>query len=353
MAEKMYDASIPPEEVYELSLSPDYVLEWGVWEAVRELLQNSIDQAAIAGSRKVFDYSAPRLTIGTTECKLEPRTLLLGVSDKQSSRVTIGQFGEGYKLAMLVLTRLSYDVVVQNNDKVWVPRFTKSERYDSYVLTVQVYPAVQPVNGVHYVIQDVSEDSFARIAENYLLDAPMNRILREDYLKGRVFVSGLFVCEIGELAYGYNFSPDRLKLDRDRRTAPTFDVTYQASCLWEADGTDAELYDNMAKGIVDVQFVTSPGRTTNQYVVDRYLSEHPDTLPVASQAELERFRGQKTRLVPAPLRDLLRRMHAFVFERHGTPSERLEGFLHAFGGRFDAEAKREYEAILEESKAWV
>ena len=39
---------------YELSISADYVPEWGVVEATREFFQNSIDEQTRDGSNKMF-----------------------------------------------------------------------------------------------------------------------------------------------------------------------------------------------------------------------------------------------------------------------------------------------------------
>lgn len=343
-----------PLDVYELSLSPDYVLEWRFWEAVRELLQNAIDQQKVnPHSRIILDYREPLLAVGNTDCELGTQTLLLGASDKRTSCDTIGQFGEGYKLALLVLTRLSYEVAVFNNGTVWVPRFERSERYDSLILVIRVYALPEPVNGVHFRIRDVSQDDFGKVTENYLGDTPVDRILYEEHMKHRVFVEGLYLCEIASLHYGYNFAAKRIRLDRDRRTAPTFDITYQASRLWEDSGSDKELYDNMKKGVPDVQYVTPVRTSTNKYIVDRYLGEHPGALPIASQQEAERFKGQPFCIVPTPLRDLLRRMHAFTFNREGTPSERLERYWTAFNQGMNAEARREFQAIMEESLLWT
>ncbi len=337
---------------YTLSLSPDYVLSWGFWEAIRELLQNSIDQAtANAESEKIFDYTEPVLTIGNTNCVLKPKTLLLGVSDKQCSKKMVGQFGEGYKLALLVLTRLSWDVEILNNDTVWVPRFVYSDEYQEHVLTISVYHAEVPVDGVHFVIRDVDKKAFGNVAENYLGDMEMDQILDDDHLRKRVFVSGLFVCEIDELKYGYNFSPGRIRLDRDRRLASSFEITYEASQLWRNQENYELLYENMQAGIVDVQHV-SFAPTQSQYIVQRYLSEYSEAIPVSSQAEIDRYRGCKTQLVPTPLRNLLREMHEFEFNREGTPSERLSGFDRVFGSQLNREGRRELRAIIEESANW-
>lgn len=342
-------------EKHVLSLSPDYVLSWGLWEAVRELLQNSIDESATnPQAKQVFQYdpASETLTIGTTNCHLEPRTLLLGVSGKRDQTNTIGQFGEGYKIALLVLARLSYDVVLYNGDKIWRPRFEFSEQYQESVLTIEISTNPNPCNGVSFKIRDVDADHFGEINERYLVDVRENLIYDEDYMKGRVFVNGLFVCDVEGLEYGYNFTPDRINLDRDRGMASTFEVAYEASRLWEQSGDDAQLYDNLKAGILDVQHVTYLEPVKNAYVVQTYLTEHDGAIPVSTQDELNRMRGHRVQLVPKALRDLLRRMHSFVFNREGTPSERLERFAHQFRRQLNKEGQRELDAILENSKDW-
>jgi len=348
---------LPDTQTYELSLSPDYVSAWGFWEAVRELLQNSIDQCTVnRASKTVFDYDEANesLTIGTTNCRLEPRTLLLGVSGKRDDSRAIGQFGEGYKLALLVLTRLSYEVRIANGPTLWTPRFCHSDKYNEHVLTIDVEPREDTgPSGVHFTIRDVDPKTHERIHENYLMDVPVNTILEEDYLRGRVFVRGLFVCDFSELHYGYNFSPDRIKLDRDRGMASQWEVAYEASRLWCESGNVEALYECMATGALDTQHVNIPRQESNVYVVERYLRENPDCIPIASEADAKYYRGAKTRLVPKPLRDLLHRMHEFVFNHEGTPSERLEAWHNRYGSSLGAEAKRDWEKLLAESKQWA
>ena len=341
-----------------LSMTPDYVLSWGIWEAVRELLQNAIDQhTEDAQSDVVFEYdpSEQRLTVGATNCTLEPKTLLLGASTKACNRQAIGQFGEGYKLALLVLARASYEVIVRNGAEVWKPAFEFSDEYRSSVLTVSRYKAEEPTDGVFFDIRDVSQDDYAKVTERYIPGVPLNRILYEDHLRKRVFVSGLFVCEVEELEYGYNFGPDRLLLDRDRGMASHWDISYEASRLWDQSGDDEALYKNLKAGKPDTAHVRLPNATTNAYVMEQYLAETPSAIPVATDEEASRMlrTGHVVRKVPSPLRDTLRRMHKFVFNREGTPTERLERFQHQFGRLLCAEGKRELEAIVKASVNWT
>lgn len=341
-----------------LSLTPDYVLSWGIWESARELLQNAIDQHSNDPQSKlcfVCDSENDRLTIGATNCALEPRTLLLGMSTKLADRKAIGQFGEGYKLALLVLTRFNYGVTIRTGNEVWKPVFEFSKEYDSSVLTIERYRTEDDAGGVFFDIDGVREVDFAKIIERYLGDIPPNRILYEDFLKGKVFVNGLYVCEVPNLQYGYNFSPDRLKLDRDRGMASTFDITWESSRLWEDNGDDRALYDNLNRGSIDTSFVRLENQNTNTYVVERYLSESPEAVPVSTDAEAQRFQqtGHTIRIVPAPLRDLLRRMHKFVFNREGTPTDRIERFQQQFSHQLGSEGKRELESILIASRRWT
>jgi hypothetical protein len=75
----------------ESSLSPKYVSGWGVEEAVREILQNAIDQKA-DGAEVSVSYDRETLSILTDGARLKTSTLLLGESGKDDERY-IEQFG--------------------------------------------------------------------------------------------------------------------------------------------------------------------------------------------------------------------------------------------------------------------
>lgn len=70
---------------YELSISADYVPEWGVVEAVREFFQNAIDEETRDSSNTmIFSYNEGerKLTIGNKHSELDIKSLLLGNTSK-------------------------------------------------------------------------------------------------------------------------------------------------------------------------------------------------------------------------------------------------------------------------------
>lgn len=120
----------------ELSLSPKYVSGWGVEEAVREILQNAIDQKA-DGAEVSVSYDRETLSILTDGARLKTSTLLLGESGKDDERY-IGKYGEGYKLALLVLTRERKPVKVVTDAEAWTPEFRLSETFGEESLQIDV-----------------------------------------------------------------------------------------------------------------------------------------------------------------------------------------------------------------------
>lgn len=73
---------------YELSISADYVPEWGITEAVREYFQNSIDEETRdSGNKMFFDYDRENQTIqiGNKHSDLDIKTLLFGVTTKTTT----------------------------------------------------------------------------------------------------------------------------------------------------------------------------------------------------------------------------------------------------------------------------
>ena len=102
---------------YELSISADYVPEWGTTEAIREFFQNSIDEETRdPGNKMFFDYDEKEevIRIGNKHSDLDIKTLLFGVTTKNKDSSMIGNYGEGYKIATVVLLRLGKNIVLKN-----------------------------------------------------------------------------------------------------------------------------------------------------------------------------------------------------------------------------------------------
>ena len=259
---------------YELSLAPDYVPEWGVVEAVRELFQNAIDQqTTLPDNAMFFNYDAEKqlLSVGNKNSALEVKTLLLGSTTKANDSKTIGQHGEGYKVATLVLTRLGKVVTFYNYGarEVWRPRFVKSRRYGTQVLTFfvdkkYIWQSV-PDNNLLIEIEGITPEEYAKIVESNLhlqdvgdvIETPRGRILEDEKFKGKVFVNGLFVCKYEPYQYGYDFKPEYIKLDRDRKLVSDFDLQWLSSIMWAQSGAPEMVILLAKEGRADVHYVGS------------------------------------------------------------------------------------------------
>jgi hypothetical protein len=240
---------------YPLGLSPKYVSDWGFWEAVRELLQNAVDSQSdiemTLSQQPTFtesDQPTYELAICSRGVTLDPSCLLLGCSTKTNDKKTIGQFGEGFKLALLVLTRLHYPVVVQNGRKEWRPVFKEvkemnfgaeqfcieenseldsSDPLDCYAtdsLTFRVFNLQEEevkllARKVLWFEKELNDNCDFFGLEDYKelegrVETPMGQILSDRH--GDIFVSGLYVTS-SDMEFGYDFHPEYLQLDRDRK----------------------------------------------------------------------------------------------------------------------------------------
>lgn len=296
---------------YELSLSRDYVPSWTVVDAVRELFQNALDQqTTVKGNEMFFNYDEENQTlyIGNKSSVLNVETLLLGTSTKRNDPNTIGQFGEGYKIATLVLTRLGKKVVFYNygNKEVWLPRFVKAKRYNgAEILTFFVDPKFfwqkVPDNNLTITVDNITLDEYQDIVDSNLhcqdvgkvTKSEFGRILHDEKYKGKVFVNGLFVYNYNKYDYGYDFKPQYIKIDRDRKLADSFELEWLSSKMW--GGVDKkETIELVKKGSADVNYLTTSyyGSTNSlsDKAFDEFKKDHGDrAIPVTSQQEFEKL----------------------------------------------------------------
>ena len=241
---------------YELSLVKSYVQEWTAEDAIREIIQNAIDESNRVEDNAMsveYDPEEKTLTISNKKSVLTHDTLLLGNTSKATDDNMIGKFGEGYKLGILVLTRENHPVTIQNYGlkETWTARFVNSRRWKDEVLTIfteksQIW-SKPPHNNLSFVISNVDQDMYDEVVKKTLFlkyvyvgtyvednykKTSYGNILFEESEKGRVYVNGLFVITLEDLKYGYDIKARYIEIGRDRNLIDSYEITKYTTLMW-------------------------------------------------------------------------------------------------------------------------
>lgn len=341
--------------MYTLPISPKYVSHWGLWQAVRELIQNAYDQrdSDPACRVEVRLNSRGTLRISTSTGELSASSLLLGETNKAGTTAR-GKFGEGYKLAMLVLTRLGLKVEIYNNSRKWIPRLQADPRFGCDLLVVyeEELPLAEP--GVAFLVHGVTDDQWSEIQRNIRQDGGReDAILEDPSEKGRVYVGGLYVCSDTNFRFGYSLRAGSVQLDRDRGMIDGFNLSVQTSKLWSENKDDPRVYDLIKDEAPDVRYVQHVNSDSSAPVVAavaaRFVAEHgADTIPVSTQAEVQRAQeaGVRWVLVPSQLKDLIGRVQSIFIPSTDGPLARLQKFVEQHRWSLTVDQKIELDDII-------
>lgn len=354
----------------ELTLAPTYVPNWTYVDAIRELFQNALDQEAQNPENKAsWEYhdDTHELVISNAKSKLEAASLLLGQTSKAGDKSTIGQFGEGYKIATLVLLREGKNVVFYNYGikEIWRPRFVKSRRFGTSILTFftekkPIWERV-PSADLEIVIEGITPEEY------YEEIVPSNLHLRTDYkvleeteygnvidLPGKVFVNGLFVCDYEPYTYGYDFKPENIRLDRDRKMVSDFDLRWMASKMWSTCKDTDKVLEMIVDGKADVAFLDSVSYTSSwrDLAAAKFKSVYgPEAIPVTSQEELDKVpTGYKGVVVSESYSSLVRGSSSFVMpapDDH-SPVDDLQDWYDSIKHKLDSDEQEQFEAIMDD-----
>ena len=361
---------------YELSISVDYVPNWGIVEAIRELFQNALDEETNDADNKMFfcyDADSETLKIGNLNSTLDIQSLLVGNTTKQDDKY-IGQHGEGYKIATVVLLRTGHNVVFYNYNarEIWRPRLVKSRRYNGalvptfFVEKVPVWNSVPEHSLVIEVTNITAEEYLKIVASNRHLQVDsedqgaivtkLGSILLDAVQGGRVYVSGLFVCTNSNIKYGYDLKPETIKLDRDRKLIDTFNLQWQASRIIILTN-NTELIKEAVK-IGDGKYISSVlGFSYNKpAAIDimalEFIDAHPNAVPVSSSTEfnIALADGLKPVMVTESEQGLIK-----ASQHYRDPSpvsmtllERIEEWYHTYFEDVDIEHWEKFQPMLEE-----
>lgn len=345
---------------YELSIASDYVPDWTVVDALRELFQNALDQ----NDDMTWSYKDEVFSISNKTAVLPAKTLLLGVTTKRNDRSSIGQFGEGYKLAALVLTRLGRQMIIYNYSigEIWRPRFVKSKRYDTNVLTFFA-EKIEEGDGITIEVHGITQEEWDEeiVPSNLHLQSPAEIIesneygeaLKDSKYSGKVFVNGLYICSYSRYHYGYNFKPGVMTLDRDRRLISDFDLRWQASKFWR-DNIKALVL--LEIGAADVEFLHAIGGNykLSKAAYLKFREMHgPRAVPVTDQREISIVpRGYTPIIVSEPYEALIKLSGEYVepeFENN-TIVDKFERWITPIKKRLTLSELSEFNDLLDQLK---
>lgn len=355
----------------ELTIAPTYVPSWTYVDAVRELFQNALDQATQNPDNAAswnYDSHNGVLTISNATSKLTASSLLLGQTTKSDDNDTIGQFGEGYKIATLVLLREGKNIVFYNYGarEIWRPRFVKSRRFGTDILTFfidkQAIWDKVPSADLVIAVEGISAEEYNHIVES-------NLHLRNDYeviehteygdvidipgVNGKVFVNGLYVCDYQPYQYSYNFKPAHIRIDRDRKMVNDFDLRWMASKMWSDCKDTDKVMQLVADDKADVAFLDSVSYTTSwrDLAAENFKSVYgPEAIPVSNQEELDEVpTGYKGVVVNENYSSLVRRSSSFVMPAldERSPVDDLQDWYDSIKHKLDSDEQEQFEAIME------
>lgn len=228
-------------------ISVDYMSHWSLQHAVREVLQNAID----SGQYYVDDNFNSINVINKVPGPIDHKELLwLGQSNKKPG--AIGKFGEGLKLALLVLARAGIPHSFSTPDRT-LRGVIVNEQFH-----IEILEEVNQPNTCTFCI--VSEEA-AKLVDTLLLSNKKYKALTNSIgsqcinLPGHIYVNGLLVTDKAGTTFGYNFTPSALQLDRDRQAVNDFDLTWETSKLLASYMEPKQVAELMYEGRKDVQYV--------------------------------------------------------------------------------------------------
>ena len=351
-----------------ISLSRNYVSDWGVEEAIRELIQNCLDQ----DDHEIY-VSGSSLTINSYGASIPNEYLLLGNGGKSRDDDNRGGFNEGLKLALLIFAREEVDITFNNAGVVWTPVIEYSELYKTECLhiiqedTCVYKDSVEiEINGIHKSVIDnvISNTRCLQPQTNNVHVTSKGEILLDEDHKGKVYCGGLFV-DYFKSDYGFDFHPKYFDLDRDRKSLKPFDVQWQCKDLWgevaaqDTEETAEEIVSGLQRGENSLEFTnyTLPkNESLNKAAEKVYTEQYSGKLVTSSHEEFNELKsaGNEVEFVKSEgLVNLIRKTSSYqvVFEgklSKKTPSELLEDFKDKWYDEFSSEMLFDFEDMQSE-----
>lgn len=342
------------------AMSADYRKNWSCIDAAREIVQNCLDNKENKSAYLCNDHG--NVQIETHDYDIPMSAFALGESVKSDN--SIGGFGEGFKLALMILQREGCEPIMEFGTKIAIPQFEFNKLLQVETFSLQIKDNIIDgelceQRGLNFVFNiPVEKVELLKDRVNVFADDVLPLPNNVDVLiekPGRVMVNGLFVCEEAKFKYGYNFSPKNIELGCDRQIASTFGMAWETSKVWadKLDSSNAdEVLSMMSSGQMDVTDIhyhlsESKAKKITEAFVERF--GHVEIKPMGSTLGYGMSVGDS--LYSTMIKSGYTKF-ANPHEEDGSPYRIIKELLGNEKKHMKAHAVRALKKILEQSKSW-
>jgi len=279
---------------YNLGLDPAAIPDWGIQEALREIVQNWGDNK----EEKSYGYKDGFLTLINENTILPSSVLLVGNSNKRDDDTTVGRHGDGLCSALTVLVREGRPHRIINGDKTWIATEHFCENFQSNLIRIEEDPWIG--NGALIFEVEISDEEWNDLIERYLpfntnigevYKSSQGEVLLNESFKGKIYCGGIYVTTDNNLTLGYNFLPASLKLDRDRSTCRTFDIQWITKSILSEMSHEDKYVDILANSVsnnaADMVYVSyeRPSEQLKDACHDRFVEKFGENSILADSVE--------------------------------------------------------------------
>lgn len=281
----------------------DYLKDWGIEHALREIYQNFFDYGKFKETVKPHKRRSNLLTV-TLSNNWQPENLdFLRIGNSRKKEGSIGKHGEGVKMAFMILLRNGYISMIVTNKSVVIPGiYSDAEIGECFCFN---YFPIKGKQGKFTIQFQVDANIFKSFRSNIITKKDI--IYTDPYYgdivdkpKGNIYSGGLFVAQLTNLSRAYNIRPEHLQLDRDRSVPRSFDVNWSASRILDS----FEKWNFVDETYDDTQFISK---------VPDYIKTEVKPIIIGSSVEFVRKdeKGEDVIITNSNIKDVLKKDNFF------------------------------------------
>lgn len=301
-----------------LSIHKNYVPNWGAWEGVREFVQNALDEDD-KGNPVSISHGKNGIHIKSKGAVIPHAAMAFGYSEKTDDAQSRGQYGEGMKLAMLALIREGLGVYISSGDKSYTPVIEFDKALGCNVLCIKVR-SVKPKDYTVVSIDGFTEEmwdlvktrfvrwaGFSKVSPAFSGSVKRGEVIFDEEAKGRLYVKGIWVCDVKDFQHGYNLMD--VELDRDRAVPRSqFGLHWEASAVLQAaldqkKADPCKVADMILNNKAEARYVFShgPSESSAKAVADAIKNKYAgfDAFTTWASAKRDAPSGIKVAVLPS------------------------------------------------------